>query len=301
MTSAYTQVLSHILWTPRNHMDFGRLRRAPRGIARRTRDFRGTLELRRFASRLRFEPGAPALLLSPHWDDAVFDCWSLLTSDRQLVVVNVFGGVPPAGPARRWDRICGASDAAAQAEARIGEDAAALRLAGREPVNLPLLDAEYREPGPDPSLAELDEAVGGAATAASAVYAPACLGTNVDHRLVRRYARALCGQGMPVWLYADLPYCVQHGWPPWVDGAQPDPHRDVDVFWSTFICDLPELPAEVVRLDSQQAAAKLEAIRAYRTQVSALDGGVGLVTSPASHGFEVYWELRGCAERARPA
>jgi hypothetical protein len=277
-------------------MDLARLRRAPRGIARRARGLAAARELSRFRTRLAHDPEAPTLLLSPHWDDAVFDCWSLLTSDEKVRVVNVFGGVPAPGPARRWDRICGASDGAEQARRRIAEDDEALARAERKAVNLPLLDAEYREPGPDPSLKRIDEALTAVAPAASAVYAPACLGTNPDHRLLRRYARALHAHGIPVRLYADIPYCTVHGWPPWVDGAEPDPHRQVDVFWMTFLIDVPELgrlqDARVVRLDDQRAQAKLQAMRAYGTQLGALDGGpVGLLTNPAVHRFEVYWAL----------
>jgi hypothetical protein len=253
-------------------------------------------ELRRFRTRLAHDPEAPVLLLSPHWDDAVFDCWSLLTSGSQLRVVNVFGGVPPPGPARRWDRICGGSDGAEMARRRIAEDDEGLGQAGHKATNLPLLDAEYREPGPDPSLEELDAALAAATPSAGAVYAPACLGTNADHRLTRRYARALHARGFPVRLYADLPYCTVHGWPDWVDGSEPDPHRQVDVFWRTFLVEVPEIgglrDGRAVRLDAQRGQAKLQAMRAYRTQLGALDGGpVGLLTNPAVHRFEVFWAL----------
>lgn len=163
-------------------------------------------------------------------------------------------------------------------------------------MNVPLLDGEHRLPGPDPTLRALDARISDAVPAASAIYAPAALGMNVDHRLVRRLARALHLQGMPVHLYADLPYCVVHGWPHWVDGADPDPNRDVDAFWRTFLVGVPELgelrAAEVARLRPEDAAMKLSAMRTYRTQFSALDGGkAGLLSNPAIHGYEVLWAL----------
>lgn len=265
-------------------------------MGRRARQLAAARELRRFRTRLAPDPEAPVLLLSPHWDDAVFDCWSLLTSGAELRVVNVFGGVPPPGPARRWDQICGGDDGAEMARRRIEEDDRALAQAGRSVVNLPLLDAEYREPAPDPSLDELDAAIAVAAPSASAVYAPACLGTNPDHRLTRRYARALHARGLRVRLYADIPYCTVHGWPHWVDGSEPDPHRRVDVFWSTFLAQVPEIPdpqrGRAVRLDPSRGEAKLQAMRAYETQLDALDGGpIGLLTNPAVHRFEVFWAL----------
>jgi hypothetical protein len=275
-------------------MSPGRLRRVPRGLGRRARVAVQALEMRRFRTRVSHDSDAPLLLLSPHWDDAVFNCWSLLTSEREVRVINVFAGIPPGGAPRRWDRICGASEASSHARRRTTEDAQALLRTGRTPVNVPLLDAEYREPGPDPSLDDLDRAVRDSTAAGSEVYAPAALGTNVDHRLVRRYARGLHAQGMPVHLYADVPYCVAHGWPHWVDGDDPDSHRDVDVFWRTFLVDVPELgdlrAATVARLGAEDATAKLSAMRTYRTQFSALDGG-GVLSNPGIHGFEVFWTL----------
>jgi LmbE family N-acetylglucosaminyl deacetylase len=277
-------------------MDPARLRRAPRGLARRARALADARELRRFRTGLSEDRSAPALLLSPHWDDAILNCWSLLTAERDVVVINVFGGVPSPGPARRWDQVCGGSEASSHAQARVAEDARALALAGRTPVNVPLLDAEYRAPAGAPTLSDLDAGIAEAApSSVSAVYAPAALGMNVDHRLARRYARALHGEGIPVHLYADLPYCVVHGWPYWVSDGDPDPHRDVDAFWDTFLVDVPELgnlrAASVVHLEPARAMEKLAAMRAYETQFSALDGGAGILSNPAIHGFEVFWEL----------
>ena len=91
-------------------MSLGRLRRVPRGLGRRARGVIQAREMRRFRTRVSHDPGAPLLLLAPHWDDAVFNCWSLLTSERDVRVINVFAGIPPGGPPSRWDRICGASD-----------------------------------------------------------------------------------------------------------------------------------------------------------------------------------------------
>ena len=50
--------------------------------------------------------------------------------------------------------------------------------------------------------------------------------------------------------------------------------------------------ARVERLDDQRAAAKLEAMRCYATQLPALDYGAGgVLVDPAIHRFEVSWEL----------
>jgi hypothetical protein len=277
-------------------MDLRRVSRAPTGISRRWQATRRRIAERRFTSALRFDPEASALLLSPHWDDAVFDCWALLEDQADLTVVNVFAGIPTAGRLTRWDRVSGASESSTRAHERTVEDTQALALAGRKSIDMPLLDAEYREPESAPSLRDVDRALTTGVRATSRVYAPAGLGTNVDHKLVRWYARMLGRTGIPISLYADLPYCVVHGWPHWVDGSKRDPHRDVDAFWRTFLVDVPELKelhdAYVVRLDDERAAAKLDAMRTYRTQFASLDGGsAGILSNPAIHRFEVTWNL----------
>jgi hypothetical protein len=266
-----------------------------RGLYRRSRGARQEREEARFRTRLQVDSGAPALVLSPHWDDAVLDCWSVLSGEGEVSVVNVFAGVP--GPRRvtLWDSITGARDSSERARERIAEDGVALSCAGREPVNLPFLDSQYRPP-PAPSLDALDLAVSGAAQRARRVYVPAGLGSHPDHQLVRRYGRMLLRAGMPVTLYADLPYCVLHGWPHWVDGREPQAHRDVDPFWLSYLDGVPEMPplrsADVVRLDDARAAGKLEALRCYVTQLSALEYGArGLLGDPEIHRYEVHWEL----------
>jgi LmbE family N-acetylglucosaminyl deacetylase len=267
----------------------------PRKLYRRLRARRSASEEASFNTGLRADPSAPELVLSPHWDDAVLDCWSLLSSDRELRVVNVFAGVPTPGRLTLWDNITGASDSAERARERLAEDAVALERAGRKPLNLPFLDAQYRPP-PPPTLEQIDRAVSNAVPSVSHVYVPAALGSHPDHVLVRRYGRMLARAGLPVSLYADVPYCVTHGWPHWVEGREPDANRNVDAFWQSFLDGVPEMPplrsAHVERLDQAGASAKLAALICYRTQFPAMNGGAKeLLADPAIHGFEVRWEL----------
>jgi LmbE family N-acetylglucosaminyl deacetylase len=236
---------------------------------------------------LAHDPSAPPLVLSPHLDDAVIDCWSVLAAEGEVNVVNAFAGIPPAGRTTRWDRIVGAADSAGLMRARIEEDRAALARAGREPHNLGFLEYQQREDRREPPLRAIDAELAAAVPAASKVYAPAVLGTvHPDHVRVRAYALACHAQGMPVELYADLPYAVVYGWPHWVTGEPRDEHLDVDAYWG----DRPSGEPRVVRLDDAQAAAKLEAMRAYATQFPSLDRGpIGLLSNPRVHRFEVFW------------
>jgi hypothetical protein len=269
----------------------------PRTLYRHSRALRAAYLERRFRTRIGFDAQAPELLLSPHLDDAVLDCWSVLSDERELNVVNIFAGIPAPGPLTLWDAITGAADSPSRARERIAEDAVALAEARRQPLNLTLLDAQYRKPPPALQLEDLDLAIAAHVRSASRVYVPAGIGAHPDHQLTRRYGRMLARAGLPVTLYAELPYCVFHGWPYWVDGREPDPKRDVDAFWESFLGDVPEMPAlrgaHVERLDDAGAAAKLAAMRCYATQLPALDYGArGLLADPEIHRFEVRWELR---------
>jgi hypothetical protein len=250
---------------------------------------------RRFRTRLRYDPDAPAAVLSPHLDDAVIDCWSVLTAPGAVRVVNVFAGVPASRPPAYFERLAGASDSATHVRRRIAEDRSALDLARRRPSNLGFLAHSYRRGRPEPSFARLDGALTAHVEAASLVYAPAALGTpHPDHELVRAYALALARHGLPVRLYADLPYCALYGWPSWVTGDEPEPHLDVDAYWraspggASPVCT--PARADVVRLGKREAVAKLAAMRTYRSEFATLDRGpVGQLSNPAIHGFEVFW------------
>ncbi|MGD0452037.1 MAG: PIG-L family deacetylase [Solirubrobacteraceae bacterium] len=279
-------------------MNESRPRRLPglaRKLYRRSRALRRARSENRLQPRLRVDSDAPELVLSPHWDDAVLDCWSLLSSGRELTVVNVFAGVPPPGRAGVWESVSGARDSAERARRRIAEDTRALALAGRAPLSLALLDAKYRQTPSALDVDELDRALSAAVQSASHVYVPAGIGAHADHLLARRYGRLLLRAGMPVTLYAELPYCIFHGWPSWVDGREPEPNRNVEAYWLSFLERVPEMPplrsAYVERMDGPTAAAKLEAIRCYETS---LNYGIRcLLADPAFHGFEVRWQLVG--------
>jgi hypothetical protein len=69
---------------------------------------------------------------------------------------------------------------------------------------------------------------------------------------------------------------------------------DVDLYWTSFLKDVPELPpladAEVKRLDAGSAAAKRDAIDCYRTSLNY--AARRLLRDPEFHGIEVRWALR---------
>ena len=276
---------------------------------------------------MRSEPDAPVCILSPHFDDAVLDCWSLLGSDEPCTVVNVFGGVPRAGYATWWDQVCGATSSADMVLTRIDEDVRALDLAARVPVNLAFAPTQYRlRPSrvlhgllrrvpalrwrlptapvigrrlwsvPEPDVSDIADAVLEATGPISMVCAPAAIGGHPDHRLTRRVALELGGRGVPVRLYADLPYCLgRGGWPSSVDGG-PDRADDADIhaFWEQFLereLGVDERAPRVVELDPTAVERKRRAIAAYATQLDALLETAPTLLEERCLRFEAYWEI----------
>lgn len=233
--------------------------------------------------------------MSPHLDDAVLSCWSVLREHRELIVVNVFTAAPnDESLLTPYDRIAGAGSSATMMRARVREDRDALALAGHSPVNLDLLEAAYRDRAPsvDAVLSALDRHV----PATAGVLAPAAIGLHPDHVLVRSAAIRLARAGVPVLLYADLPYCVTYGWPEWVTGEPSPSHLDVGAHWSSALGSLEangvDLQPHVHVLDREQQRAKLEALRAYETQYATLSRGpLEVLAHPAIIGYEVSWTL----------
>jgi LmbE family N-acetylglucosaminyl deacetylase len=238
----------------------------------------------------------PTVVLSPHLDDAVLSTWSAVASAGDVVVLNVFAALPGDGPPPRWDRLAGATNRRIHMEARLDEDRAALALAGRTAVHLPFLDRHYRA-GDGPSSDELSEAIAGAVPAASLMYAPAGIGGHEDHAMVRDAALGLSRRvGVPLRLYADVPYAVRFGWPAWVRGNGALAHDAADVDWSHWLDSMPvnraALRALVVRLDDAQMEAKLAAMRRYVTQFRLLNQApFGVLEHRLVLPWEVAWSV----------
>ncbi|AMG89048.1 Hypothetical protein BB2849 [Bordetella bronchiseptica RB50] len=94
------------------------------------------------------------LVVSPHFDDAVFSCGGLLAATPGATVLTVFSGVPSVAAALPdWDRRCGFERADQAMQARQAEDRNALAELGASGLGLDLLDSQY--PGSEAMLARL--------------------------------------------------------------------------------------------------------------------------------------------------
>jgi LmbE family N-acetylglucosaminyl deacetylase len=236
------------------------------------------------------------VILSPHLDDAALSCWHLLTAPGEVLVINVFAGVPASldGPAW-WDRYTGATDSAQRVRERLQEDRRALALAGRTAVHLDLLDEQYRESGQPlgPLTAQIERLL----PSGAGVYAPAAMALHADHALVRAAALELRARGFAVSLYADLPHATVHGWPGWVTGSHSATPQDLaGAMWDRALAGTtipPEEMAPTVHvLGAKAHSLKLEAVHTYATQLQGLVEFAGRpLTDRETLGYEVVWKL----------
>src|SRR5690606_16348121 len=87
---------------------------------------------------------SPLLVLSPHYDDAVFSCGSLVAAVPGSTVVTVYTGLPKNSDMQtEWDRRCGFSSAREAMQCRAAENRKALAALKARGVELDFLDSQY--------------------------------------------------------------------------------------------------------------------------------------------------------------
>jgi LmbE family N-acetylglucosaminyl deacetylase len=244
----------------------------------------------------RVDPAAPLVILSPHLDDAVWSCFSLLAREEDVVVATVFAGIPDGEPGW-WDVQCGITDSAAHVRDRRSEDAAVLASLGHAAVHLELLDGQYRD---EPVAGEeIVRALAERVPAVRRVYSPGGIG-HPDHALVRDAGALLRERGVPVTIYTDYCYSTREGWPTFV---RPDGRPEADEQWRASIGHLVGdrlAHPRVVRLTDAESGRKLEAMRGYVTQFENIEAeepnwqidGKGSA-DPEKRAVEVFYDLAG--------
>ncbi|WP_158905366.1 PIG-L deacetylase family protein [Burkholderia sp. L27(2015)] len=147
------------------------------------------------------------LIVSPHFDDAVFSCADWMARQPDVLVGTVFTATPAGNPMHtEWDARCGFADAEQAMRARIAEDDRALSLLHAHPLRLGFLDRQYGErPAVDAVAQAIDVLV--LAYRCGAVMIPLGL-CHPDHDLVHRAClRVLKANPQLRWLgYEEAPY-----------------------------------------------------------------------------------------------
>jgi len=149
----------------------------------------------------------PLLIISPHFDDAVFSCSDWMARQSDVLVGTVFTATPAENSMHtEWDARCGFVDAQQAMRARVAEDDRALGLLHAHPQRLGFLDRQYGERPAVDAIAQAIEALA-IAHRCSSVMIPLGL-CHPDHDLVHRAClQVLKGNPQLRWLgYEEAPY-----------------------------------------------------------------------------------------------
>jgi LmbE family N-acetylglucosaminyl deacetylase len=215
----------------------------------------------------------PALIVSPHMDDAVLSAGQVMAGRPKMTVATVFSGVPrDCGQLTSYDRDCGFENAEQAIRTRRDEDRAALGVLDGHTYWLDFVDHQYGEPANEAAI------VDALATAVEAVRPKVLIGplglAHPDHHTTRRaYQRLVADTRIEAWLYEDLPSRVL--WPEEVPEA---------LAWWKGMGHRPELGfVGTGPLERKQAA-----LACYASQL-------GLLEALNEHAFlvpERLWKLR---------
>ncbi|HUH06431.1 MAG TPA: PIG-L family deacetylase [Egibacteraceae bacterium] len=237
-------------------------------------------------------------VFSPHLDDGVLSASARLMQPGAQLVTVLSGGPPPDLDVTRWGRLTRAASMAQRHAERLAEDDRAVAILGCASVRLGEPEEEFRD-------AELDRErlirrVEPLVEAAGQVWAPSAVGGNRDHRAVRDAVLSACrrvGREHEVFLFADLPYSIEYGWPEWVTGEANGEFLDADYWLHSELTgrglDPEQMDAQVIELSPDDRARKEQAVLCYASQLPAL--GLG-ANEPARWrwvlSYELTWQLR---------
>lgn len=222
-----------------------------------------------------------SIILSPHFDDAVFDCWQqLAATDSQIV--TIFSRIPESGTHTIWDLMCGDYNSNSMVQKRQAEND--LALAGLNSVGLDYLDKQYRKK--DPTVDELISAIDSRTDKYDRVVCPMAASTifkHPDHVLVRLVGLRLYQLGKKVVFYPDIPYMMLPANPSAVFLHRLEAK-------SSALASL-ELKAKVYEFDAEEIQAKLAAAQAYKSQLGAVNFvSVGRLKKYLTRKYEILLE-----------
>jgi LmbE family N-acetylglucosaminyl deacetylase len=150
------------------------------------------------------------VVLSPHFDDAVFSLGATLARSARtggsVHLVNVFGNDPDADRApSEWDAACGFRSAGEAARARRQEDRLACDLIGATTAALPFPDEDH---GGGADVVEVADALADAAAGADLVLSPGYPLLHPDHVLVSRLLVGRLPMAGRLGFYVEQPYAT---------------------------------------------------------------------------------------------
>lgn len=246
------------------------------------------------------------IYLSPHFDDAALSCGGMIAAqtvtNQQVLVFTICSGIPLATQPfsafaqyvhTTWNL---APDQVLQS--RLEEDQAAMKCLGADGFYAGFLDAIYRQPhayvdnetlfghiaAEDTLVRDLSAMLVEFANKfpTATWYVPLGVGHHVDHCSIYHAARSLLETGVSMVFYEDFPYVA-------VPGALQERLQEIAVTGS--------LVSQVVGIEPT-IERKIEAIKAYTSQLEVLFGGVEpMAQAVMTYARQVQPQSEGYAER----
>jgi LmbE family N-acetylglucosaminyl deacetylase len=226
------------------------------------------------------------IVLSPHLDDAVFDCWQVINQSG-TTVLTVFAGLPKQGTSKLWDKLCGQADSKLMVLRRRQENDTALRGTSASISYLDFLDNQYRS---EPLLLDkiVKEIIDN--TPSNSRFLAPLAGSRLlrhpDHVLLRQASLILKRSGHDVSFFPDIPYMRL-------------PRRATPTYLhrlsgqSSKLLGFP-VSASCKQLSADQQHAKRQAILAYKSQYKMTNiTSFGRLSRLAKRDFEVILEPTG--------
>jgi LmbE family N-acetylglucosaminyl deacetylase len=150
----------------------------------------------------------PALVVSPHLDDAVLSVGQVMAGRPDMTVATVFSGVPKrCTMLTTYDHDCGFESAELAVAARRDEDRTALQSLAAHAAWLDFPDHQYGQPTNEAAIVDALAAVT-ADVAPTLLIGPLGL-IHEDHHTTRRaFQRLVATHNIEAWIYEDMPYRV---------------------------------------------------------------------------------------------
>lgn len=203
-----------------------------------------------------------ALVVSPHFDDAVFSCGEMLAANPGTRILTVFSGQPSTPISTEWDTHCGFPDSATAMTCRVNEDAQALGILGAIPLQGDFLDSQYVSFGKAPTRETIAHSIATALEQHETplLYIPLGL-FHSDHRLVHQ---ACCD----VWLAQSNLECIAYEDALYrrMNGLLQERLGDLA---SRGITATPVPSANASRVNEHYRTMKRQAVEAYASQLKA--------------------------------
>jgi LmbE family N-acetylglucosaminyl deacetylase len=157
---------------------------------------------------------SPLVIVSPHYEDAVFSCGHLLASVKNSTVLTVYTGCPENDSlSTEWDARCGFASAREAMLARGQENTNALAVLKARCSDLGFLDSQYMENARNGA-----DLLGDTLSAALVPLQPASVFVPLglfheDHIQVADAMFTVCHRfpGIDWYAYEDIPYCREPG------------------------------------------------------------------------------------------